>query len=120
MRNPSGKDRARKADPSAAGDVSSGSNHTARLEPLLDSPFVDSSLVQHAEYLLRAGVAGTSTSHGAEDNLYKIDLLLKHDDSTTFGMEESLCRVASRKPTRPSPTTSATRRTRRRIRGVGV
>ncbi len=32
-------------------------------------------------------MAGTSTSHGAEDNLYKINLLLEHDDSTAFGME---------------------------------
>ena len=38
-------------------------------------------------------MAGTSTSHGADDNLYKINLLLKHDDSTTFGMEELLCGV---------------------------
>jgi len=38
-------------------------------------------------------VAGTDTSHGAEDNLYKINLLLKHDDSTTFGMEELLREV---------------------------
>jgi hypothetical protein len=54
---------------------------------------VDPTVVQQAEYLLRAGVAGTSTSHGADDNLYKINLLLKHDDSTTFGMEELLCGV---------------------------
>ena len=38
-------------------------------------------------------MAGTSTSHGADDNRYKINLLLKHDDSTTFGMEELLCGV---------------------------
>ncbi len=38
-------------------------------------------------------MAGTSTSHGADDNLYKINLLLKHDASTTFGMEELLCGV---------------------------
>jgi hypothetical protein len=54
---------------------------------------VDPTLAQHAEYLLRAGVAGTSTSHGTDDNLCKINLLLKHDDSTTFGMEEALCGV---------------------------
>jgi hypothetical protein len=54
---------------------------------------VDPTLAQHVEYLLRAGVAGTSTSHGADDNLYKINLLLKHGDSTTFGMEEALCGV---------------------------
>lgn len=71
-----------------------GSDDTTRLEPLLDSSLVDPAVAQHAEYLLRAGVAGTNTSHGADDNLYKINLLLKHDDSTTFGMEESLCRVS--------------------------
>ena len=54
---------------------------------------MDPAVAQQAEYLLRAGVAGTSTSHGADDNLYKINLLLKHDDSTTFGMEELLCGV---------------------------
>jgi Phosphatase len=68
----------------------SGSNDMTRLEPLLDSPLVDSDVAHQAEYLLRAGVAGTSTSHGADDNLYKINLLLEHDDSITFGMEESL------------------------------
>ena len=45
---------------------------------------------QHAERLLDAGVAGTCTSHGAENNLYKIGLLLEHDASNTFGMEELL------------------------------
>ena len=45
---------------------------------------------KHAGRLLNAGVAGTSTSHGAEDNLYKIDLLLEHHESTTFGMEDLL------------------------------
>lgn len=68
----------------------SGSNDMTRLEPLLDSPLVDPAVAQQAAYLLRAGVAGTSTSHGADDNLYKINLLLEHDDSITFGMEESL------------------------------
>ena len=45
---------------------------------------------QHAERLLDAGVAGTSTSHGAENNLYKIGLLLEHDAANTFGMEDLL------------------------------
>lgn len=54
---------------------------------------MDPAVAQQAEYLLRAGVAGTSTSHGADDNLYKISLLLKQDASTTFGMEELLCGV---------------------------
>jgi Phosphatase len=47
-------------------------------------------LNQYAEILLRAGVAGTNTSHGAENNLYKIGLLLEGDDDHTFGMEELL------------------------------
>jgi hypothetical protein len=42
---------------------------------------------QYADLLLRAGVAGTNTSHGAENNLYKINLLLEGDESQTFGME---------------------------------
>ncbi len=45
---------------------------------------------QYADVLLRAGVAGTNTSHGAENNLYKIDLLLEGDPTQTFGMEELL------------------------------
>jgi hypothetical protein len=45
---------------------------------------------RYADLLLRAGVAGTNTSHGAENNLYKIDLLLKGDADHTFGMEELL------------------------------
>jgi hypothetical protein len=45
---------------------------------------------QYAGRLLEAGVAGTSTSHGAEDNLYKIALLLELDAGHTFGMEELL------------------------------
>ncbi len=45
---------------------------------------------QHAERLLEAGVAGTCTSHGAENNLYKIGLLLEHHESNTFGMEDLL------------------------------
>ena len=45
---------------------------------------------QYADLLLRAGVAGTNTSHGAENNLYKIGLLLEGDADHTFGMEELL------------------------------
>ncbi|HEY6582895.1 MAG TPA: phosphatase [Rubrobacter sp.] len=48
---------------------------------------------QHAERLLDAGVAGTCTSHGAKNNLYKIGLLLEHDWSNTFGMENLLTAV---------------------------
>jgi histidinol phosphate phosphatase hisN-like protein len=48
-------------------------------------------LVSHYAYrLLKAGVAGTNTSHGAENNLYKIELLLEGDGDHTFGMEELL------------------------------
>jgi hypothetical protein len=42
---------------------------------------------KYAERLLEAGVAGTNTSHGAENNLYKIELLLEDDPDHTFGME---------------------------------
>ncbi len=45
---------------------------------------------RYADLLLRAGVAGTNTSHGAENNLYKINLLLEGDVDHTFGMEELL------------------------------
>jgi hypothetical protein len=45
---------------------------------------------QYAYRLLEAGVAGTNTSHGAENNLYKIELLLEGDVGHTFGMEELL------------------------------
>lgn len=45
---------------------------------------------KHADRLLNAGVAGTSTSHGADTNIHKINQLLEHDDSTTFGMEDLL------------------------------
>ena len=45
---------------------------------------------QHADRLLDAGVAGTRTSHGAENNLYKIGLLLEADENNTFGMEDLL------------------------------
>jgi hypothetical protein len=42
---------------------------------------------EYADQLLAATVAGNCTSHGAENNLYKIDLLLEHDGDYTFGME---------------------------------
>jgi hypothetical protein len=45
---------------------------------------------QYAYRLLEAGVAGTNTSHGAENNLYKIELLLEGDMDHTLGMEELL------------------------------
>ena len=45
---------------------------------------------QYADALLRAGVAGTNTSHGAEDNLYKIGRLLDGEPNQTFGMDELL------------------------------
>jgi hypothetical protein len=45
---------------------------------------------QYAYRLLEAGVAGINTSHGAENNLYKIELLLEGDADHTFGMEELL------------------------------
>ncbi len=47
-------------------------------------------LAQHADRLSEAGVAGNCTSHGAENNLYKIDLLLDRDENNTFGMENLL------------------------------
>lgn len=46
--------------------------------------------MEHAEIILRAGLAGITTSHGGENNLQKINLLLEGDDGTTFGMEELL------------------------------
>jgi hypothetical protein len=48
---------------------------------------------QYADALLRAGVAGTNTSHGAEDNLLKIRRLLEGEPSQTFGMEALLASV---------------------------
>ena len=47
-------------------------------------------LGQYAHRLSEAGVAGSRTSHGAENNLRKIGLLLEHDESNTFGMEDLL------------------------------
>ena len=44
----------------------------------------------HANRLLAAGVAGDETSHGSENNLYKISLLLELNENNTYGMEELL------------------------------
>ena len=49
---------------------------------------------EYAEALLKAGVAGTNTSHGADNNLYKIDLLLDGDVNQTFGMDALLVDVS--------------------------
>jgi histidinol phosphate phosphatase hisN-like protein len=49
---------------------------------------------QYARRLLEAGLAGTNTSHGAENNLYKIELLLEGDADHTLGMEELLLDVS--------------------------
>jgi len=47
-------------------------------------------IAEYAEQLLAASVAGTCTSHGAENNLRKIGLLLEADANNTYGMEELL------------------------------
>ena len=57
---------------------------------MLNSGSVNPLLGQHAHWLSEAGVAGGRTSHGAENNLRKIGLLLEHDASNTFGMEDLL------------------------------
>lgn len=44
-------------------------------------------IIQYADLLRAATVAGTHTSHGAENNLRKIGLLLEGDENNTFGME---------------------------------
>jgi hypothetical protein len=49
---------------------------------------------RYADLLLRAGVAGTNTSHGAENNLLKIRRLLEGEPSQTFGMEVLLASVS--------------------------
>lgn len=51
---------------------------------------MDTSLTKYADSLLRAGVAGTGTSHGAENNLYKIRAMSWEDENYTFGMEDLL------------------------------
>jgi hypothetical protein len=60
---------------------------------LLNSGLVNPLLEQHADRLYEAGVAGNCTSHGAENNLYKIGLLLELDGANTFGMENLLQNV---------------------------
>ncbi len=50
-------------------------------------------LNRYACRLMEAGVAGTNTSHGAENNLYKIELLLEGDADHTFGMEDLLAQT---------------------------
>jgi hypothetical protein len=57
---------------------------------MLNSGSVNPLLGQYAHRLSEAGVAGSRTSHGAENNLRKIGLLLEHDESNTFGMEDLL------------------------------
>ncbi len=57
---------------------------------LLNSRPVNPLIGKLSERLLDAGLAGTRTSHGAENNLYKIGLLLEHDGTNTFGMEDLL------------------------------
>ena len=51
---------------------------------------MDPRIEAHARKLLAAGVAGDSTSHGAENNLYKIGLLVEGDPNNTYGMEAIL------------------------------
>lgn len=47
----------------------------------------------HARKLLAAGVAGDDTSHGAENNLRKIQLVVEADPNNTYGMEDLLLGV---------------------------
>ncbi|QIN82029.1 hypothetical protein GBA63_04770 [Rubrobacter tropicus] len=44
----------------------------------------------HARKLLAAGVAGDDTSHGAENNLRKIRLMIEADRNNSYGMEALL------------------------------
>ena len=44
----------------------------------------------HARKLLEAGVAGTNTSHGAADNLFKIQRMVDGHPQQTFGLETLL------------------------------
>jgi hypothetical protein len=48
---------------------------------------MDPRIEAHARKLFAAGVAGDSTSHGAENNLSKIGLLVEGDPNNTYGME---------------------------------
>ena len=45
---------------------------------------------EHARRLLAATVAGGNTSHGAENNLRKIRLMVEADPNNTYGMEDLL------------------------------
>lgn len=45
---------------------------------------------EHAQRLLAATVAGGNTSHGAENNLRKIRLMVEADPNNTYGMEDLL------------------------------
>jgi hypothetical protein len=45
---------------------------------------------EHADRLLAAGVAGNNTSHGGENNLYKVGLIVEGDPNNTYGMEDLL------------------------------
>ena len=45
---------------------------------------------EHARRLIAATVAGDSTSHGAENNLRKIRLMVEADPNNTYGMEDLL------------------------------
>ncbi len=45
---------------------------------------------EHADRLLAAGVAGNDTSHGGENNLYRMRLLVEGDANNTYGMEDLL------------------------------
>lgn len=51
---------------------------------------MNSAGAKHIRWLLEAGVAGTSTSHGGENNVHKLNTAPEQDSSTTFGMEELL------------------------------
>lgn len=44
----------------------------------------------HARKLLASGVAGDDTSHGAENNLRKIGLMIEADPNNSYGMEALL------------------------------
>lgn len=48
---------------------------------------------EHAQRLLAATVAGNNTSHGAENNLRKIRLLVEADTNNSYGMEGLLLGV---------------------------
>jgi hypothetical protein len=73
---------------------------------------MDPRIEAHARKLFAAGVAGDSTSHGAENNLSKIGLLVEGDPNNTYGMEglmrgvgfeEAYEAVSGGSATRPTP-----------------